>query len=289
MSRFALFLLLLASCFGLTSCGGGGGGSSTIVNVVGQILWIETGSGTNPASTVRIGDVAAQTALSDGFFSMNVPTGATSLTVTFTPTGGSPIVRVFTFPAVTADTDLGELYIGPSEVTIVGRLLDSTNSNPVNAAIAKIAGRSAVSGTDGRFAITGVAYSSTTQSVFFGLQGVATKATYFPGFFSPPSAAIGGVVDVGDVAMIPEGDNNPPPLPFNMTGVVSPNGFNATVEILSGPTVIRTGTADGFGKFTFWLPAGSYTVRATKGAQSGQSSFTVTNVNQVVTANVTLN
>lgn len=282
---FVMFLVILG-------CGGGGGGTSTPsqVNVVGQILWIETGAGTAPASTVRIGDQSTTTDVTDGFFSLDVPTGSTSLTVTYAGSG-SPIVRTFLFSALTADADLGELYIGPSEVTVNGTLVDSTNSSPVSGATVSLGGRSATSTSNGQFSIPGVAYSTDSQAVFFGLQGTASATGYFQAFFSPSTAASGGVVQIGTVTLTPEGTTTPPDLPFNVSGTILPLGAGGGATVLAkvGATTVRTVSSDVSGRYTMWLPAGVYTIEASKGGASGTATATVNNVSQPITVNVTLN
>ncbi|MBS1707454.1 MAG: hypothetical protein JSS65_01895 [Armatimonadetes bacterium] len=280
----AILLLLALGCGG----GGGGGIAATNVNFVGNVVWIETGLGTNPASTVRAGSVSTLTAVSDGFFSLDAPSGTAGVTVTYAPSVGSPVVQSFTFPAATADTDLGELYIGPQTVTISGRALDASSGAPVAAAKVQIAGRSAVSGADGRFNVANVAYSSTVTSIFRALQGVASKTGYFNQFFAPPSAAVGGVVDVGDISLSPQSNNNPPPPAGNVTVSVTPNAGGATVQALSGASIVRSLTADGAGGATMWLPAGSYTIKATLGGKVGTSPLTLTSNSQLANVHVTL-
>lgn len=285
---FVGFFLLLA-----LGCGGGGGGGVTTpstVNINGQVLWIETGAATDPATTVRIGNVSAQTDLIDGYFSLDVPLNSSSLTATYSGTG-TPVVQTFTFDAATADTYLGDLYIGPETVTVRGTVVDSSSSSPVPGAKVSIAGKNATTNSSGLFSITGVAYSSTNQAVFFGLQGVVSSTNYFDGYFSPSSSAAGGIVDVGTVSVTPKGSTTPPGLPYNVSGALLPTGSGggATVVAKVGTSVIRTTTADVTGTYKMWLPAGTYTIEATKGASSGTATLTVTNVNQLVTKNVTLN
>ncbi len=286
-------LLLMVVIFGavILGCGGGGGGvSSGTVNVIANVLWIETGSATSPQATVRIGDVATLTDEIDGFVSLDVPPGNLTLTVTFTPAGSpTPIVRTFPLGVVTGDIDLGEIYIGSEEISVTGQILDSTDSNPVNAATVKLAGRTAITGSDGRFTLTNVAYSSATQSVFLGLQGQVSKTGYFTTFFSPPGTPSSGVLDIGTLALTPEGTSNPPPLPFNVSGLATPSGGLAEIEVLSGVTPIRNVTADAFGNFTLWLPAGTYTVNATSGIRNGTTNLVVTNVNTITSVQITLN
>lgn len=290
MKHWLLFLVVI---FGVVilGCGGGGGGvSSGTVNVVANVLWIETGSATSPQATVRIGDVSTLTDEIDGFVSLDVPPGNLTLTVTFTPTGSpTPIVRTFALGVVTGDIDLGEIYVGPEEIALTGQILDSTDSTPVNLAKVKFAGRSAITGSDGRFTVTNVAYSSATQSVFLGIQGQVTKTGYFTTFFSPSGPPTSGVLDLGTLTLTPEGSSNPPPVPFNVNGLATPTGGFAEIEVLSGVTPIRNITADAFGNFTLWLPVGSYTVNATSGVRTGTTNLTVTNVNSITNVQITLN
>ncbi len=287
----SLWAALIFALLIILGCGGGGGGvAPSNVDVFGNVVWIETGSATAPQATVRIGDVSAQTDAFDGYFSLTVPAGATSLTVTYAPTSTStPIVRTFTFPAAATDRDLGEIYIGPDEVIVTGILRDSATNSPVSGGNITIAGRAGTSAADGRFSVPNVAYSGSTLSVFLGLQGRVTATGYFTSFFNPPSAAVGGVVDVGTVLMTSQGSGTPPPIPSNVNGTATPNAAGATIQVLQGPSVIRTTTVDGLGQFKLWLPAGTYTVQATLGSRSGSTPLTISDVQQIVNVNVTLN
>lgn len=294
MVRNLLLLLALAlsAVTLLAGCGGGGGGTGgggtgTTVSILGRIIWIENGGAPTPQATVRIGTVSTLTNNVDGGFNLDVPAGATSLTVS-TTVAGAPIIRTFTFPAATASADLGDLFIGPTEVSVTGRVVDSTNGTGIAGARVSIGGRTAIAAANGNFTVQQVAYSASSLSVFLGLQGTASAASYFTGFFSPPSGAVGGTVDVGSVSLVPTGGDSPPPLPSNLTVNVGPSGSSATVEILLAGTVIRTGTADAAGKVLFWLPTGTYTVRATKAAQNGTAPVTITTTNSQTSVNVTL-
>lgn len=276
----------------LTSCGGGGGGPiSQQFTISGNVLWIETGGPTSPASSVRVGDTSVTTDTFDGFFEIGAPAGTTQITVTYAAGGtAQPIVRTFTFPAITSDLDLGDLYIGPEVVTIAGTVVDAGTNAPLADALVRIAGRSGTSGADGRFAVEGVAYSSSSQAVFFGLQGRVSRAGYFDRLFSPTSTPVGGVVEVGTIALSPDTGNEPPPLPFNISGNVLPaqQGAGATVELISGSEVIRVFIADSTGRFQFWAPAGAYTVRATQGAMTGTANVSLATPSEQKTVNVTI-
>jgi hypothetical protein len=225
--------------------------------------------------------------LVDGGFAFDIPAGSTSTTVTAT-VGGAPVIRTFTFPAVSAATDVGDLYIGPEEVTVTGRVSDAGTGGGLAGATVKMAGRSAVSGADGRFSIPLVAYASSASAVFLGLQGEASQSGYFASFFSPGGLPVGGTVDVGSVALSSAGGDDPPPPPSNIRISVGPDGAGAVVELRSGSTIIRTGVASGSGAASFWAPVGTYTVRAVKGARTGTSPASVTSVNLPVSVNVVL-
>lgn len=288
----AIWLLILV-CLGALFAGCGGGGSTVPpVNytVSGRVLWIESGAAPSPVASVRAGTVSVSTDASDGFFQLLVPAGTPALEVTFTRTGQPPIVRSFPLPTLTGATDVGDLYIGPEVVTVTGVVQSSSNNNPVSNALAKIGGLSAVTDVNGRFTISGVAYSPAGLPVFTGLQGEVTATGFFIGLFNPPSGPVGGTVDVGVVRITPTGGGDPPPFPNNIVGQVLPAsaGGSAQVRLLQGASVIRTTTADPNGNFGFWVPAGTYTLEATAGPRIGTTSVTLPNVNQVVTANVTL-
>lgn len=285
-------LLIVLAVFLLAGCGGGGGGTGggggpTTVTIFGRVIWIVNGGSPSPAATVRIGTASTTTNAADGGFTLDVPSGATSLTVS-TTVGGVPIIRTFAFPAAAASTDVGDLFIGPEEVSVTGRAVSSASGSGIAGAKVTLGGRSATAGADGRFTISGVAYSSTSLAVFLGLQGVASATSYFNGFFAPPASAVGGVVAVGDVPLVPTGGITPPPLPANLSVTVAPSGSGSVVEVLSGAVVIRTQTADSAGKASFWLPVGTYTVRAAKAAQSGSSPVTIITTNSQTSINVTL-
>ncbi|MGE3127148.1 MAG: hypothetical protein AB7F50_08050 [Fimbriimonadaceae bacterium] len=289
VARLALLVSFLALL--LSGCGGGGGAvGGLLVTLTGRVIWVETGAAPNPAATVRSGSISNTTDLSDGFFTLIVPSGATSVTVTFTPTGGSAVVRTFTFSAATSDVDLGDLYIGPQVVTVTGRTVSSSGGAPIAGATVKLAGRSAVSSASGTFSIKDVAFSPAGLTVFLGLQGQATATGFFPRSWSPSQGPSGGVADTGDIAMTPLGSNDPPPTPFNLEGKVLPvaDGPDSLVQILKGSAVIRFGRADALSNYRFWVPAGSYRIKATKGSRSGERAFTVTDPSVVQRVDVTL-
>lgn len=286
MKNFWLILLLLL----LLGCGGGGGtgpgGSFSVL--VGRILWIESNGATSPASTVTAGGNNTTTDLVDGSFSLNVPNGTTSATVSYS-SGGAPVVFTFTFPAASGTVDLGDLYIGPETVTVHGTVLDASDDTPVSGALVKLAGRSGSTAANGEFTLLNVAYSSTSPAAFGDLVGQVSKALYVTRQFSPPTVAVGGVIEIGSILISPESLDEPPPFPANITGTVMPGGGGAMVELLDGSmAVVRTTFADGTGQYRLWAGAGSYTVRATKGPQTGTAPVTVVQPNVQLVVNVTI-
>ncbi len=287
MRQFLLLFLLLLIC-GCGGGGSGGGGGSTLVTLSGRVLWIETGSGTNPVSTVQAGTASTTTDPLDGFFQFDVSPGTASVTVTYVPGTGGPIVRTFSFGAVTDTTDVGDLYIGPESVTLHGTVVDASTNLPVAGATVTIAGRSATTLGNGTFSVANVAYSSSNPAVFLGLEGTVTAQDYFARNFSPPTLATGGVVEVGTVALTPTGSNNPPPPPYDVVGTVLPTdqGALATITVKKGNAIIRQTTADSLAKFSLWLPVGTFTVEATNGTNSGSTTVTVTDTSVIKSINV---
>lgn len=286
MKRVWIFILLAL----LIGCGGGGGGNGggSFATLVGRVLWIESNGATDPASTVTAGGNNTSTDLIDGSFLLNVPNGTTSATVSFS-NNGSPVVFTFTFPAASGTVDLGDLYIGPETVTVHGTVVDASDDLPVPGALVKLAGRQATTDANGEFNLLNVAYSSTSPAAFGDLVGEVSKALFVTRLFSPPTIAVAGVIEVGEILISPESLDEPPPLPANITGTVQPNGGGALVELLDGSmAVVRTTFADGSGQYRLWAGAGTYTVRATKGPQSGTAPVTVTQPNVQLVVNVTI-
>jgi hypothetical protein len=210
------------------------------------------------------------------------------MSVAYAGSSVGSIVRTFDFDPIGGDFDLGDVYIGPQTVRVVGRVVSAADGRPIAQALVTLAGRRARSGADGRFTLNDVAYSATNLAVFLGLQGRVTASGFFARLFSPSGAAVSGVVQVGDVAMTPDGAVDPPPPPANIVGAVGPDGGLAQVRLLQGATVLREVRADGLGRYQLWAGQGSYNVRAVKGARSGSRSVTVTDTSVILTVDVTL-
>ena len=290
MRRFALNFVLAVTTLLAIACGGGGGGSGTVktVTVSGSVLLIDTLKPTTPPSTVAISSKSVLTDATAGSFGITVPSGPTSATVTYVPSTGTAQVFNYTFPAVTVDTDLGDLYVGPNTVTVSGRLVDSATAAAIVGGTVTFAGRSAVSASDGSFVLPSVAFPLTNLSGFLSLPGSGSASGYFNQSFQANSTVVANVISVGDVAMVPSGADTPPGLPADAIVSVTPATSGTTVTVLNGSSSLTTATTDASGHVQFWLPVGTYTLQATQGAKSGSGTLTITQTNQQSTSTLTL-
>ncbi len=287
--RAALFLI--ATLLLLIGCGGGGGtGTTPTANLVGRIIWVETNGAPDPAASVTASGNSVQTDINDGSFNIQVDVGTTSITVSYSSGGGSPVIRTFNFAPASGTVDLGDLYIGPDEITLVGTVEDASNGQPVDAALIKFAGRSGTTDINGNFAIPNVAYSAGNPAAFGDIVGEITKGGYVRRLFNPPTTANAGQVIVGTLLISPTSSDTPPPTPANLTGTIQPvnDGAGATVKLMDGLTEVRSTVADGSGQYKFWAPTGSYTVEAENGGKSGSEPVTLSQTNVQKVVNVTI-
>lgn len=284
-----LWVLLCALALGCGGGGGAGGGGARLA-LTGRVVWVETGGAPSPPAEVEAGAASAQTDPADGFFQLDVPPGTSSAKVTYRPAGRPTVVQTFQFPAMGADLDAGELYIGPTTVAVEGRTLDEATGAAIVGATVTLAGRRATSGAGGRFRIERVAYAPTALTLFLGLLGQASAPGYFVRSWSPIAGPSAGVAQAGDLALTPEGSTDPPPPPFNVQGRVLPaaDGASARVEVFRGTTRLRLTAADSQARYQVWLPVGSYQLKATKGTRVATRSFAVTDTSAIIRVDVTL-
>lgn len=271
-------------------CGGGGGGGSTAkdVTISGAVFNIENMAPTNPASSVTISSKSTTTDLTTGVFSIAVPSGAKTANVTFVPAGGTPQVFDYTFPTVTADQEIGDLYVGVSKVSVRGRLVNSANATPIAGGSVAFAGRTATSASDGTFSLNSVAYPAANFAGFFSLVGSASATNFFNGSFQASTTAVGSVVSVGDVPLVPSGSDSPPALPANAILTVGPVQSGVVIIVNKGSSIITTGTTNTDGQLRLWLPIGTYTIAASKGTLNGNANLTITNLTTPVSQTITL-
>lgn len=287
LTLFALFAVLLLAI----GCGGGSGGGNpnpgTTVRLSGRVLNVVTGGIVTPVPTVRVGTATTTASDFDGSFDFDVPKGATTVTVETTDFG----TWTFTVPALNADTELGDLWVGPNRVTVTGTVRDSSNDAPVSGVAVNFGGRRGTTNASGVFTLTEVAYANAAPEGIANIQGTATAEGYIPGVFSAETTASGGGVNIGDVILTPSGDENPPPGPYNIWGKVLPEAqaVGTTVTLSQGGVATRTYTVGNDGRYYFWVSAGTYTVRAVKGDLASDTvTVTLPASNQVVRKDVTL-
>jgi hypothetical protein len=289
-SHFRLaVILLLAIAFALVSsgCGGGGGGGGATSTITGQVLQVETGGAPNPQVSVQAGSGSVLSSAVDGSFTLSVPAGSTTVTV---DTRSSAGVWTFTIPATTANQneDVGELWVGASQVTISGKVVDSTTSNPVQGAKVSFAGRVASTAADGSFNITQVAYPASNFAAFDGIVGSASATNYISNSFNAGSATVtGGVLTIANVLLTPQSSNTPPSTPYTIHGTITPSSIAAgtTVTLSLNGTVVRITHADVNGNYQFWVGPGTYSLSFVNGAHSAPNASVIvksqTDVEQV--------
>ena len=279
-------ILVLAVAILLGGCGGGGGGGGTTgtSSVVGRVLNVETGGPLSPAATVQVGNNTTSTDLSDGSFVVSAPNGATSLIV---DTHGVLGVWTFTIPTVSGTTDAGDLWVGSQKVTVTGRVVSSVDNLPVSGATVKFAGRTGITDANGIFTLSNVAYSSTTQTAFWGIEGSAIAPGYFNTAFSAaPNVANNGIVTVADIPLTPTSDTTPPDPPANILGRVTPSdkalGTIVTLKDHLG-NAVRIFNVGSNGDYAFWVPPDNYTITYQNGTASApDQAVSITTTDQVV-------
>lgn len=282
-------LVIAAACLIVAGCGGGGSSTNTSTTgtpgtVVGRVLNVETGGPLSPAATVQVDSNTTTTDASDGSFTVSANAGAKTVLVDTHALFG---VWSFAIPAVNGTTDAGDLWVGPQKVTLTGHVLSSTDSQPVAGATVSFGGVTGITNAQGVFSLPNVAYSSTTQTAFWGIQGSAVATGFFASTFSAaPAVANNGVVTVSDVLLTPLSDTTPPNNPANIVGRVTPSskasGTMVTLAVTGG-NVVRIFNVDSTGDYSFWVPDGSYTVTYANGtATAPAQSVTLTSTDQVV-------
>jgi len=287
MNRLKLAASVIVASL-LAGCGGGGGGGGGSASLIGRVLNVETGG---PAVSASIqgtsGSPSTAADATDGSFTLTPVGNGTTQCKVLPGITGWPLFT-FTFPAASGNTSIGDLWVGPELVTVHGRVLNSSTSAVISGAAVTFGGQNGVTAADGTFNLTNVAYSSTTQSAFWGIVGSATASGFFKSDFNaaPHTKDVSNVVDVGDILLTPSNDPNPPGTPYNVTGRVLPIGGSSgtVVTLMQGSTALRIYNVGADGKYFFWIVPGSYTVTFQKISQTAPTqNVTVTTPNQTVT------
>jgi len=287
--RFSLWALLIGVFAVLTAlltgCGGGGGFFGPSALLQGRVVLVGTGQPPNPPATVIVGGQSVRTSTQEGAFQLRVPTTATQLTVR---TQGLPDFT-FTLPPLQAGqtVDLGDLYVGARTIAVQGRIVDALTQQPVGEATVSLLGQRAQSNpTTGRFTLNGVAYD---PEGVLDPEGEVRKTGYLPRRFLADQPVIDGVMEVGDLLLLPETDDNPPGQPGNVRGVVQvplDTPVGARIDVYTPPdapianeSVILSQPS---GAFRLWLLPGNYRLVFTKGARTATRTITVTSLTQEI-------
>lgn len=262
-------------------CGGGGGGG--IATAIGRVLNVQTGQPPNPQANVSLGGgTAVPTNSVDGSFSASGPSGSTSITVDTITFG----VKIYTVPAVFGTAAVGDLWFGPQETTLKGRVVSATDGSLVPGATVSFAGRIGTTDANGVFQLPNVAYSTSDQSVFWGIVGTIRKTGYVTASFTAsPFTDSGGITDIGDQLITSVTDPNPPGQPYNIYGKVlvagGPSG--AIVTLKQSGTPVRIVNVGSDGRYFFWIVPGTYTISYQKGALTApDQNANLTQPNQVI-------
>jgi hypothetical protein len=287
-------MVLLAVLVIALGCGGGGGGGTggtggNTVEITGRVVNIVTTGAPNPQAQVQAGNTDARTLTnaSDGSFVLTAPKGTTTLVVD--TRNSSQGVFTFTIPAANEATDVGDLWVGPERVTVTGRVVNSTNDEPVANADVSLAGRTAKTNANGTFTLEQVAYA---PGGFPSIVGSVRATGFFANSFDVLGRqATGGVVTLDNIPLVPSNDANPPGTPYNIFGRVSPSNLapGTTVTLKQGGEVVRTSTVGADGRYYFWVPAGTYTISYRNGSSTAPDQTVILEQsNQVVQKDVTL-
>ena len=265
----------------LSGCGGGGGGGSA--TAVGRILNVQTGQPPNPQASVSLGGgTAVLTSSIDGSFSAVGPAGSTQLVVDAGPFG----VKTFTIPGASGIDAVGDFWVGPQETTLRGRVINAADGSVVSGATVSFAGRTGRTDSSGVFQLANVAYSSSDQSVFWGIVGTIQKAGFVTANFSAsPFTDNAGITDIGDQLIQTNSNPNPPGNPFNIYGRVLANGGTSgtVVTLKLGGTPQRIVNVGSDGNYSFWIGPGNYTVSYQLGALTAPDQVAnLTQPNQVI-------
>ena len=283
------FLLVLT----LIACGGGGGPVSS-VTLTGRVLNVDTGAPFSSPASVQTSSASSNTAIADGSFTVAASSGVTGLTVLAPSSLGYPIFD-FVVPAKTqAVSDVGDLWVGPQKVTLRGTIRNAANSALISGAKIAFAGQNGTSASDGTFNIPNVAYSYANTASFLGLVGQVSATNFFSNEFTPNgNLAVGGIVNIGEVLMTPLDSDNPPGLPFNIWGIVSPSGSaSGTIVTLKalGGAVVRRFTIGTDARYQFWVEAANYRIEFQNGTLTAPAqNVTLGNSSDVIRADATLN
>lgn len=284
---------LLLCLFGLVvlACGGG---PLPSVRVSGRILDISTGGPTTNSSTIQTSTNTANTNVIDGSFLVGASRGETQLLVSAPSLLGYPVFTYNTQPLNQNQNDVGDLWVGPQQVTVRGVVQNAADNAPITNAVIRFGGQMATTDASGTFNVLQVAYSSANTSSFLGLSGRAEATNFLSNEFTPGgNEAVAGIVNIGVILLTPVDSNTPPPTPFNIWGIIAPSNLaSGTIVTLkdTGGTPVRRFTVGVNARYQFWVPAGQYTLDFANGVHTAPTqNVTLNNNSDVIRKDATLN
>jgi hypothetical protein len=168
--------------------------------------------------------------------------------------------------------------------SLTGRVVDGGSGSPIQGVRVALGTANANSAADGGFTLTGVALGSGILTAQMSGYEVASV---------PVTVTAGSNTLPVDVNMAPLTGDPPGESPRTIAGTIKlSNGSNAsgvTVTLLSGASQYDHMTTGADGRYYFWAPAGTYTVRASKsGLPTKDQQVTVSDLTKVVTQDLTL-
>lgn len=271
-----------------------GGGPIASIHISGRVLDISTGAPTTTVTTLQSSTSTVPTSLVDGSFIMGGSKGETTLLVT-PPSLLSYPVFTYTFqPLNQSQNDVGDLWIGPEKVEVTGVVQNAADNLPIANAKVRFAGQFGTTDSTGTFHVQQVAYSSANTTSFLGITGQVDATNFLSNQFTPNgNTAISGVVNVGTILLTPVDSNTPPPLPYNIWGIISPSGLaSGTIVTLkdSGGTPVRRFTVGTDARYQFWVNAGTYTLDFANGTHTAPTqNVNLVNSSDVIRKDATLN
>lgn len=280
MRKRIFWLLCALWVWLLTGCGGGGGFGGVVIQ--GRVALVGTGNPPNPPAIVRAAGATTQTDPQEGSFTLRVPPNTNQLTV---EAPGYPTFT-FTLPSLRTDqvNDLGVIYVGPQKVAVQGRIIHALEQSPVGGATVSLLGqRTSSNETDGKFTLNDVPFD---PAGVLDPEGLVEKVGFVPQRFLVDVPPIDGIIQLGDIAIAPQSDDNPPNVPGNVRGTVQIAGENpiGTLVIIYSPPDAETPREtevinNPSGQFALWLLPGQYRLVFSKTGRQAVRTVTVVNLN----------
>jgi len=280
----------------MAGCGGGGGGGPR-ADIRGRILLVTTGQPPNPAATVAVAGADAVQTLTDGTFIIrNASADAKQIVVT--ATGMTKLVQDLPTLTANAVNDLGDVFLTNStyNADVDGTVLRADTLAPVSGATVRISGKTAVTASDGSFAIKALPVGLGGPDIQIGVvraTGFEDKAIYWDFPFGATTSAdtvnhLGNILISPPVGTIPDA-------PTTIRGKVTLQGetvhTGSTVTLIKLPEGTELGSVLSLsdGSYGFWVPVGKYQIRAEhSGYQTQTVNVLLSKLDQPVTVNITL-